>query len=726
MINTKKSVSIIIPSYNRKNLLQESLEAIKKQKFNGFLEVIVIDDNSSDGTIEMLKQKAAAKNKFIFKYFESPHLGPARARNLGISYSKGEILIFLDDDSVVQNSDYVQKMVESFKEKDTGIVAGKTLDFYSGILKLIRAGDPPELDFNNPSKLKEAEGVPTKNAAFLREAVATVGGFNPSFNFLSEDTDLCIRIINSGYKLVFNEKALVYHYPTADFISYIKKSYSIGFSHGVFHFFHPNKSPRISLFKIIIFPILAGRKFIKKIKICFAKKLFSQAAIKEISLMFFWISANYCATSFGEVDYLIKRIFVSINPVRNCSRILSPAGIIQENNTVAAEPWAIISNGVKIKLKMVKGLGHYFLELIKYFIKTTFLPIRRTFILYLTNKCNHRCQHCFFSESINKNIQELSLADLKKIAENYFHYTNTKKFLAKSIWQGFTGGEPFLRNDLLKIVSLFKDSGVENFQINTNGMLTEKILSFSREMLKQNTPFKIIISIDGLEKTHDKIRNTPGAFQNAINTIKKLKSIGIEAGTIMTINKLNYKEIPDVVRFLNGNFNIEPGLHLIRGVSQSDAPMEFMNIADPLEKNILITKDIIPELRDILFKTYLAKAIENPLKTVELARKFTYLECHLDILEKGKRLFKCVAGKSIGVIYQNGDVALCEFYKPIGNLKNVDFDLSTLWHNKEAEKQRSYIKKCFCHHDCFINTEYNFRFMRRLASNVNKFIKFYG
>ena len=106
---------------------------------------------------------------------------------------------------------------------------------------------------------------------------------------------------------------------------------------------------------------------------------------------------------------------------------------------------------------------------------------------------------------------------------------------------------------------------------------------------------------------------------------------------------------------------------------------------------------------------------------VEFARKFTYLQSHLDILESRKRLFNCLAGKSVGVIYQNGDVALCEFYKPIGNLKEVDFNLPLLWNNPEAERQRNFIKKCFCGHDCFINTEYNRRFAKCLMVNLNKF-----
>jgi GT2 family glycosyltransferase/MoaA/NifB/PqqE/SkfB family radical SAM enzyme len=690
MIETKikKAISIIIASYNRKDLLKKNLEAIDNQKFAGDLEVIVIDDGSTDGTLEMLKNKVTGNNKFVFKYFKTSHSGPANARNLGVANSCGDILIFLDDDTVVQNNDYVQRMVESFEEKGVGIVAGKTIDFYSGILKLVRAGDPPEINFNEFSKLKETVGVPTKNAAFLKEAFLKVGGFDPLFKYSQEDIDLCIRILNLGYKLVFNKEALVFHYPIYNFSSYVRKYYHIGYSLGLFHSHYPDKSPKFSGFKAAIFPLLSVKTFINKAQKCFSQKLFSRSVPKELAQMFGWIFFIYAAQYFGEIRY------------------------------IAEKNW----DSLKIRLKASRDLNKYFFETTKYFIKIRFLPQRRNFIFYLTNRCNQRCSHCFYSQDINKNISEFSLEEIKKIAKNYYLNTNTKKILARNICQGFTGGEPFLRNDLLDIISSFRKEGIKYFQINTNGMLTEKIVNLSRELLRQNVLFKIFISIDGLGKTHDKIRNTPGAFQKAIQTIKELKTMGAGVETIMTINKLNYKEIGEVMNFLNSNFNIEPGLQLIRGVSQSNAPFEVRDINDPLEKDILITKDIIPELRNILFKLYSEKSIKNPFKIAEFARKLTYLESHLDILEKRERIFDCLAGKSAAVIYQNGDVSLCEFYKPIGNLKEVNFNLPLLWNNNEARKQRELIKKCFCHHDCFINTEYNLRFAKHYMNNLNKFI----
>jgi len=157
-----KSVSIIIPTYNRRIQLRQNLDAIDRQRFEGYLEVIVVDDESVDGTSQILKRVALRNNNFVFKYFRSDHIGSAEARNLAISNSKGDILIFLDDDSMIQNENYVNEVIKSFQEDNVGIVAGKTIDILTGIYRLIRIGDPPEINFDNelhPHKFSKSESM---------------------------------------------------------------------------------------------------------------------------------------------------------------------------------------------------------------------------------------------------------------------------------------------------------------------------------------------------------------------------------------------------------------------------------------------------------------------------------------------------------------------------------------------------------------------------------------
>lgn len=689
----EETVSIIIPTYNRKSFLQKNLEAIGKQHFNGYLEVFVIDDGSTDGTIQMLEGIESENVKFLFKYFKTLHCGPANSRNIGIQHSKGRILIFLDDDSVIQNNDYVQEIVKSFNEDDVGIVAGKSIDILSGTYRLVKVGDLPEIKFDKPSTFKDIIGIPTKNAAFLRDAVEKAGGFNTIFKYAYEDTDLCIKIRKLNYKLVLNEKALIHHYCQQNFLSYVKRSYFNGIANGIFRSIYPDKpyNPyNLSLIRFIVLPLLSMRNFAKRARQCYSEKMFSKSYLKEIPMMFLWLNAGYYAHHLGELSYLKNKLFKLM----------------------------------RMRLKILRDLCRFFMDLAKYFIKDTVLPGRRYFIFYLTNNCNQHCKHCFFSSELNKNTDTLTVKEIKKIVDNYYQFTNIRRPFARVISQGFTGGEPFLRDDLLEVISLFKNAGVNHFQINTNGLLTEKIVNFCDVLIKRQIYFLIVISLDGLEETHDKIRNTPGAFRKALHTIECLKDMGVKTSVIFTINAINYSEVKELVRFVNKKFDIEPGLQLVRGANQINISPEVQTTHSPEYKDVMITKDIIPEIRRIIFDTYLEKSIESPLKMVDFAKRFTYIELHLNFLENGEKISNCNAGRSMGVIYQNGDVSLCEMYKPIGNLRKNNFDLLSIWNNQDSRKQRGLVKKCQCTHDCFINTMHNLKFTKRLLINIRNFYTF--
>ncbi len=85
-------ITVIIPSFNRKNVLPRAIDSVLKQKGPSF-ELILIDDGSTDGTAEMLKKQYPS-----VRYFFQKNQGPASARNLGIRYAQGEWIAFLDSD----------------------------------------------------------------------------------------------------------------------------------------------------------------------------------------------------------------------------------------------------------------------------------------------------------------------------------------------------------------------------------------------------------------------------------------------------------------------------------------------------------------------------------------------------------------------------------------------------------------------------------------------------
>ena len=96
-MNTYPLVSVVIPTYNRKELLIEALKSVFKQTYSN-LEIIVVDDSSEDGTKEALSRFRKYPN---FRYLLIHHTGyPGVVRNRGISELNGEYIAFLDSDDL--------------------------------------------------------------------------------------------------------------------------------------------------------------------------------------------------------------------------------------------------------------------------------------------------------------------------------------------------------------------------------------------------------------------------------------------------------------------------------------------------------------------------------------------------------------------------------------------------------------------------------------------------
>lgn len=155
-------------------------------------------------------------------------------------------------------------------------------------------------------------------------------------------------------------------------------------------------------------------------------------------------------------------------------------------------------------------------------------------VIAVTYRCNSRCQMC----------------NIWKIREHFGEIT-PQEFLnlpADLEDINITGGEPFLRNDLLEIVRVMKNRCPKaNLIISSNGFATDLIVSKTEEILKLMPNLGIAISIDGMGEMHNKIRGIENGFEKATLTIKKLREIGVKNLKIgFTIGEYNPKELFEV------------------------------------------------------------------------------------------------------------------------------------------------------------------------------------
>jgi cellulose synthase/poly-beta-1,6-N-acetylglucosamine synthase-like glycosyltransferase len=202
--------SIIIPTYNRFNSLKECLTALYKQIENKPLfEVIVVnDDNFKCLPVDSL----GFDSHFRLDFICIEHHGAAAARNRGIQAARGEIILFLDDDSMVVDG-WVDAIIENWQEfPDSAGIGGYTAialedtfiskvnnDFFNWYLDKSRQGN--YTDFIN-----------TCNSGYAKEILVGVGGFDEHFKGASgEDRDLNINIIKMGGKLRLAKNMQVYH-----------------------------------------------------------------------------------------------------------------------------------------------------------------------------------------------------------------------------------------------------------------------------------------------------------------------------------------------------------------------------------------------------------------------------------------------------------------------------------------------------------------------------------
>ena len=203
------NVSIVIPTYNRRPILEKCLNALEKQILNknvGEYEVIVVDDGSTDGTNTWINN-----NKDNLKHvvlYEQEHGGPALGRNLGVIKSRYETIIFIDSDLVVLENfinSHVDKLLSNFEKNN------KKCFTYGSVINTSNFQNP-QSEFYKISDISFAYFA-TGNVAIPKTLLLSVGLFDTSFSLYGwEDLELGERLRKIGTKLIKCPEAVGFHW----------------------------------------------------------------------------------------------------------------------------------------------------------------------------------------------------------------------------------------------------------------------------------------------------------------------------------------------------------------------------------------------------------------------------------------------------------------------------------------------------------------------------------
>lgn len=297
-------------------------------------------------------------------------------------------------------------------------------------------------------------------------------------------------------------------------------------------------------------------------------------------------------------------------------------------------------------------------------------------ILHVTQKCNLRCKTCFVAFD-NYKGNEITLQEIEKIAA----------YLDKLIWLDISGGEPFLRKDLPEICSKFD---AKSITIPTNGFNPPLIFETTGIIMeKTGAEVTIVVSIDGFEKTNDRIREK-GCFKKSMKTIELLKKInGLRIKVNTVLCEENYDEIIDFMKYIKGYDLDFHSIIFLRGTS-----MDSSFRSPSYDRLVKIKKDIFDMWSnyDYGFQTKEGKILRNYQRTL--------YETSLRVMKEKRQIPSCLAGKFHLVVYPNGDLAFCEMLAPFGNIR--EGGIEDLIKSDNAEVQRKHIKdkKCYCYHNC--------------------------
>jgi radical SAM protein with 4Fe4S-binding SPASM domain len=338
-------------------------------------------------------------------------------------------------------------------------------------------------------------------------------------------------------------------------------------------------------------------------------------------------------------------------------------------------------------------------------------PIHLTF--FVTRRCNSNCPFCFYLKSNDNPTdkpEELSLDEIQKISLS----------LGNLLWLAFSGGEIFLRDDLVEISKLFyKNNKPAIMLYPTNGLLPGLIKDRIEQILKhcKKSVIAVKLSVDGLNGAHDSLRNTPGSFDKTMQTYHMLEDLlvkypNFELGINTVFCYENQDDMDGIINFASSLKNIKTHtISLIRGnlSDESYKKVDYKKYYHAIEK-------LENNLKDKISNVYRFRGAGIKAAQDILQRRLI----HRTMLEQ-KRLIPCYAGRLNLVLTENGDVYPCEsLTESFGNVRNYDYDLGKVVRSEKAREIISSIRnnKCYCTHECYYMT--NILFNPRLYPELAK------
>lgn len=223
-------ISIVIVSFNTREVLRESLESIAREQGTLSTEIFVVDNNSRDESVEMVEREFP----HVTVIRSAVNLGFGAANNVALERARGRYLVLLNSDAFLCPESLRLSVEKMDADKSVGLAGGRLVGrdqswqpsarMFPSILSDLKvmtglAGKFPKSKFfgsfdrtwADPMEAAEVDWVPGAYSIIRREALEQVGFFDPAFFLYSEEVDLCLRIQRAGWKIMYWPEIVVIH-----------------------------------------------------------------------------------------------------------------------------------------------------------------------------------------------------------------------------------------------------------------------------------------------------------------------------------------------------------------------------------------------------------------------------------------------------------------------------------------------------------------------------------
>lgn len=681
-------LAVVIPVRNGAAFIGTLIDSLQPQDLAGIgsCEVIVVDDASSDGTAAIL-----AAYPWVRLLAHPVRKGAGAARNTGARAAKADLLVFLDADTRVRETDFLARCAALMREQpDCAAFSGCYYDEnpVQGLFSLYL--DAAEATMREAILDRAAASSLNGCVCGVRKAAfEAMGGFSEDPRVTLEDVDLGFRLGQAGYRHWFSGTLRVEHrqpdlrHYTTELVSRTRHYLHLIRRYRQFSDVMGGRREGFARTGFLLgVAFLAGGVVAPAAAGLGAILLAASAWRARRFLARLWQTMPPAALPVALVFHLVTSLGLVAGSLR---------GIMDTMHFVARRTLIDISMVLAyLRSLMTRGAGGYLIH-------------------FLTHRCNAHCGHCFDHPQRQRIglTDELDLPRIRRLAASTGPLGHVS----------LTGGEPLLRDDIAEIAAAYYAAGVRSFSVTSNGSYPERLARLLPQLASAAPRARIIIktSLDGLGAEHDRLRGLPGLYRKVEHSLAVLAEARqwlpqLRMHICLTLTEAN-------------KHRLEPTLAALR---------EFH--PDQIELNRLRGAPTDPNLRGIDDAGYdaacalLGAAHGLPRRRSGLTQLLAALDRTMSLIVRQPNrpwpCGTCLAGRRLAVIHADGAVLPCEMIRTVrpqhaasrdgfvlGRLGAHGDNLGALLASPQARRVTDYIAAtdCRCSFECAILATVSYR-----------------